>query len=168
MIGIALFVLFIATVLGANWAIVTFGVVPVGFGFMAPAAVFFAGIAFTCRDMLHESLGRIAVIAAILIGAALSWFVEPTFAIASGTAFLVSEFADFSVYSPLRSRGWLRAVAASNVAGLTADSILFLWLAFGSMDFLEGQLLGKIYMTVAAIAALWIARRIGVVSIRKN
>ena len=30
-------VLYIATIVGANWAISTFGLVPVGFGLMAPA-----------------------------------------------------------------------------------------------------------------------------------
>jgi uncharacterized PurR-regulated membrane protein YhhQ (DUF165 family) len=159
---------FIATVFGANWALSTFGFVPVGFGLLAPAGVFFAGAAFTCRDMLHETLGRKAVVLAILGGAFLSWWIEPTFAIASGTAFLASESLDYSVYSPLRARGWLRAVTASNVAGLVLDSALFLWLAFGSLDFIEGQIVGKVYMTALAVIALWIARRTGVVSLRRS
>lgn len=151
--------LFIGTVFGANWALSTWGFVPVGFGLMAPAGVFFAGLAFTCRDMLHEARGRRAVLVAIIAGAGLSWFIEPTFAIASGVAFLVSELGDFAVYSPLRARGWLRAVAASNAVGLVLDSALFLWLAFGSLDFIEGQVIGKAYMTALAIVVLWIARR---------
>ena len=157
---------FVATVFGANWALGEFGIVPIGFGLMAPAGVFFAGAAFTCRDMLHDAMGRPAVVTAIVIGAGLSWFLEPTFAVASGVAFLVSELGDFAVYTPLRSRGWLRAVAASNVVGLVLDSALFLWLAFGSLDFIEGQIVGKFYMTVAAIAGLWITRHY-VVSLRR-
>jgi uncharacterized PurR-regulated membrane protein YhhQ (DUF165 family) len=161
-------VLFIGTVFGANWSLSTFGIVPIGFGLMAPAGVYFAGLAFTCRDLIHDTIGRRGVVAAIIAGAALSWFVEPTFAIASGTAFLLSEFADYAVYAPLRSRGWVKAVVTSNVVGLTADSALFLWLAFGSLDFIEGQLVGKGYMTIAAIAALWVARRYHVVSLRQS
>ena len=145
---------FIACVFGANWAIQTFGFVPVGFGLMAPAGVYFAGLTFTFRDLAHERVGRGWVIVAIIIGAALSAIVSPTFAIASGVAFLLSEMADLAVYSPLRRRNWLGAVAASNTVGLVVDSALFLWLAFGSLEFLTGQVVGKAWMTVLAIIVL--------------
>ena len=145
---------FIACVFGANWAIQTFGFVPVGFGLMAPAGVYFAGLTFTFRDLAHERVGRGWVIVAIIIGAALSALVSPTFAIASGVAFLLSEMADLAVYSPLRRRNWLGAVAASNTVGLVIDSALFLWLAFGSLEFLTGQVVGKAWMTVLAVIIL--------------
>ena len=150
---------YISTIFLANWAIQTFGVVPVGLGLMAPAGVYFAGLAFTLRDLLQERLGRLWTVAAIVIGAALSSLVSPQFALASGVAFLLSELADFAVYTPLRRRAWVAAVVASNLVGLTIDSALFLWLAFGSLDFLPGQILGKVWMTAAAVAALWLWRR---------
>ena len=146
---------YIATIFCANWAIETFGLVPVGFGLMAPAGVYFVGLAFTFRDLAHDLAGRKPIIVAILIGALLSALVSPTFAVASGAAFLLSESADYAVYAPLRRRGWLRAVALSNVVGLMVDSALFLWLAFGSLDFLAGQIVGKGWMTVLAIVLLW-------------
>jgi uncharacterized PurR-regulated membrane protein YhhQ (DUF165 family) len=146
---------YIATIFGANWAIETFGLVPVGFGLLAPAGVYFVGAAFTFRDLAHDSVGRAGIVVAILIGAGLSAIVSPQFALASGVAFLVSELADFAVYTPLRKRGWLRAVALSNAVGLVLDSVLFLWLAFGSLDFLAGQVVGKTWMTLLAIAVLW-------------
>lgn len=149
---------FIGTVFGANWALSTYGVVPIGFGLSAPAGVFFAGLAFTARDMIHETRGRQWVLVAIAIGATLSWWIEPRFALASGVAFGVSEMVDLAVYSPLRTRGWLRAVAASNAVGLVVDSALFLWLAFGSLDFIEGQIVAKGYMTIGAIILLRIGK----------
>ena len=145
---------FIGCVFGANWAIETFGLVPVGFGLMAPAGVYFAGLTFTFRDLAHERVGRGWVFVAIIIGAALSALVSPAFAVASGAAFLLSETADLAVYTPLRRRSWLGAVAASNTVGLVVDSALFLWLAFGSLDFLAGQVVGKAWMTVLAIVVL--------------
>jgi len=147
--------LYIATIFAANWAIATFGFVPVGFGLMAPAGVYFVGAAFTFRDLAHEAVGRTWIVVAIVVGAGLSAIVSPQFALASGVAFLLSELADLAVYTPLRKRGWLRAVAVSNAVGLVVDSALFLWLAFGSLDFLAGQVVGKAWMTVAAIALLW-------------
>ncbi len=148
-------VLYVATIFGANWAISTFGFVPVGFGLLAPAGVYFAGVAFTLRDLTQERLGKGWTVAAIVLGAALSALVSPRFALASGVAFLLSELCDFAVYTPLRERSWLGAVALSNTVGLLVDSALFLWLAFGSLDFLAGQLLGKGYMTALAVLLLW-------------
>lgn len=157
--GIALGVGYVATIFLANWAISTFGTVPVGFGLMAPAGVYFAGLAFTLRDLLQEVAGKRAVIVSILMGAALSALVSPAFAIASASAFLFSELADFAVYTPLRRRRWLTAVIASNIVGLVVDSVLFLWLAFGSLTYLTGQVVGKAWMTALAIALLAVARQ---------
>lgn len=152
-------VLFIATIFLANWAIVTYGLVPVGPGLIAPAGVYFAGLAFTFRDLAQDRLGRGWVVAAIVAGALLSGLVSEKFALASGIAFLVSELLDFAVYSPLRERNWLGAVAASNVVGLVADSVIFLWLAFDSLQYLPGQVVGKAWMTLLAVAVLWLLRR---------
>lgn len=152
-------VAYIAVIVLANWAIDTFGVVPVGFGLAAPAGVYFAGLAFTLRDLTQEQLGRTWTVGAILIGAAVSALVSPAFALASGTAFLLSELADFAVYTPLRERNWLVAVALSNTVGLVIDSAVFLTLAFGSLAFLPGQVIGKLWMTALAVAVLWAFRR---------
>ena len=159
----------VAVVWAANWALETFGTVPVGFGYAAPAGVFFAGLAFGLRDLLHETGGRSWVAGAIVVGTAVSFIVSDavsipgghtSIAVASGAAFLISETVDFAVYAPLRERQWTAAVVASNLVGATADSLLFLWLAFGSVDFAAGQIIGKTYMTVPAVAAIfWVRRR---------
>lgn len=157
--GLGLGVGYVATIFLANWAISTFGTVPVGFGLMAPAGVYFAGLAFTLRDLLQEVAGVRAVVVGIVVGAAISAVISPAFAIASATAFLFSELADFAVYTPLRRRRWLTAVIASNLVGLVVDSILFLWLAFGSLAYLTGQVVGKAWMTALAVVVLAVARR---------
>ena len=156
-----LFVAYVATVPAANWLVDRFGVVPVGFGLRAPAAVYLVGVAFTLRDLLQEWAGRVFVVVGIVCGALLSFLVaSPQLALASGTAFLLSETGDFAVYTPLRDRGrFLEAVALSNTAGLVLDSVVFLQLAFGSLEFLGGQLLGKAVMTVVALPLLAFARR---------
>jgi len=167
-LGLAAIVAYVLTVVAANWAINRWGVVPVGFGLAAPAGVYFVGLAFTLRDVAQEALGRLWILAGIACGAGLSYLVTsqnaavpvPGFpsparlALASMLAFGFSELADFAVYTPLRERGWMRAVVASNAVGLVVDSILFLWLAFGSLTFLWGQIAGKALMTGAAVAVL--------------
>jgi uncharacterized PurR-regulated membrane protein YhhQ (DUF165 family) len=75
---------YIATIFAANWAIVTFGIVPVGFGLMAPAGVYFVGLAFTLRDAVQEYLGKRYTVLAVVAGASLSVLISPQFALASG------------------------------------------------------------------------------------
>jgi uncharacterized PurR-regulated membrane protein YhhQ (DUF165 family) len=157
--GIAFLVAYIATIFVANLFIRLFGVIPVGFGLMAPAAVYFAGLAFTLRDLVQESLGRVAVVSAILIGAGVSAALSPKVALASGAAFLVSELADFVIYTPLRSKNFLAAVAMSNSVGLVLDSVVFLSLAFGSLEFLPGQVVAKLYVTIASLIVLYPIRK---------
>lgn len=152
--------LFIATVLAANLAVAEFGVIPIGFGLSAPAGVYSAGLAFTLRDFVRERHGRNGVIIAIAGGVFLSALLEDVqrIALASAVAFALSESADALVYEPLRKRGWARAVVVSNLVGLTLDSVLFLSIAFGSLDFLAGQIVAKSYMTALAVAGLWVVR----------
>ena len=152
--------IYVLIIVFANWSIQKWGIVPIGFGLMAPAGVYFAGLAFSVRDALHEISDKYWIIGAILVGAIVSFLIEDggKIAIASGSAFLLSELADFAVYSPLRDRGKIRALFASNVVGLVADSILFLYLAFGSLEFLWGQVIGKAYMTGAVIVIMIVYR----------
>lgn len=160
-LGLATFAAYAGTVVAANWAIAHYGIVPVGFGLVAPAAVWFAGLAFTLRDLLHDLAGRFAVLGAIAVGAALSFATsEPRVALASAAAFTLSELADLAVYEPLRRRRWLLAVTASNIVGIVVDSALFLGLAFGSLAFLPGQIVGKAWMTVLAVALLAAGRTV--------
>jgi uncharacterized PurR-regulated membrane protein YhhQ (DUF165 family) len=145
---------YVLCIVAANATLALVGLVPVGFGLMAPAGVLWAGLALTMRDLTQDRLGKRAVVLAILAGAALSWLISPAFAAASGVAFLVSELADFAVYTPIKRRSWLLAIGLSNTVGLLVDSWLFLTLAFGNADFLPGLVLGKIWITLAAVAVL--------------
>jgi uncharacterized PurR-regulated membrane protein YhhQ (DUF165 family) len=158
-VGVLAMLAFVATVFAANWAINRFGIVSVGFGLHAPAAVYFAGLAFTLRDLVQHTLNKRAVVVAILVGAICSAFVSPHLAFASGTAFLVSELCDFAVYTPLARRRPLWAVVASNTVGATVDSLIFLSIAFGSLALFWGQLVGKTWVTLATLVVLLALRR---------
>ena len=157
-LGAAAWLMFVATVLVANWAVERYGIINVGFGLMAPAAVFVVGVAFTLRDIVHRTLGRWWAVAAIVVGCALSFIVSPTFALASAAAFGASELVDLGIFELLQER-FVLAVAASNVVGLVVDSIVFLLIGFGSLEFFWGQAIGKAWMTLLALPIVYGFRR---------
>jgi queuosine precursor transporter len=169
--GIVFLVLFALTIPAANWLIGHVGtaciapdgpcVVPVAPGLMAPSGVMMVGVALVLRDLLQRRLGAALSALAILLGTAISALLAPaSLVLASGVAFLLSEFADLAVYTPLARRRLVAAVVASSVVGLVVDSIVFLWLAFGSLDFLLGQVVGKAWMVLLSIPFVaWLRRR---------
>lgn len=151
LIKIAAFCGYIAAVVAANWLTNRFGFVPAGFGLMTTAGTYAAGAALLARDVVQDTTGRLSVLCAIAAGALLSAeFSTPALAVASGTAFLVAELADMAVYTPLRERGWARAVLVSNVLGAVLDTVVFLWLAgFPIWSAVPGQLVGKLLWATA-------------------
>lgn len=168
MIGFIALAAFAATIPAANWLIGNVGtfcvpngpcLIPVGFGLEAPSGVLMIGLALVLRDVVHERLGAWWAAGAIIAGAAISGLVAPpALVLASATAFLLSEAADMAVYTPLRRRQLVAAVIASGIAGAVIDSAVFLYLAFGSLDYLTGQVVGKMWMSLLAIPALMLWR----------
>ena len=84
----------------------------------------------------------------------------PALVAASALAFLLSEVADFAVYTPLQRRRLVLAVIASSCVGLVIDSVVFLLLAFGSLDFLAGQVVGKAWAVLVSVPLIRLLRRV--------
>jgi queuosine precursor transporter len=155
---------FIATIPTANYLIQHIGVtcvpngpclVPVLPGLLAPSGVLMIGLALVLRDAVHSTLGWRWSVLGIVCGAALSALLAPaSLVIASAVAFLFSELADLSVYAPMRKNRPVQAVLFSGVVGAVVDSVLFLLIAFGSLEFVAGQVVGKIWMSVIAALIL--------------
>jgi len=163
----------------ANWLIGNVGTVcvpdgpcllPVAPGISAPSGVLMIGLALVLRDLVQRRLGLRWAVGAIVAGALLSGFVAPpALVVASAAAFLISEMADLVVYTPLQKRRLVLAVFASGMVGLVVDSIVFLYLAFGSLDFLIGQVIGKTWMILLSLPVIWWLRsrdnRLGIVTV---
>src|ERR1700722_18788928 len=168
-LGLIAFVAFLALVPLANWMIQHVGtvcvprgpcLVPVAPGLMAPSGVLTVGVALVLRDVVQRCLGLIFGLVAIVLGTGLSMLVAPpSLVVASGLAFLISELGDFAVYTPLQQRRLMLAVIASSCAGLVVDSVVFLWLAFGSLDFLPGQVVGKLWAGLFSVPFIRLLRR---------
>ncbi len=167
--GVIALVLFALTIPAANWLIGHVGtvcvpngpcLVPVAPGIAAPSGVLMIGLALVLRDIVQRRLGPVAALGAIAAGALLSGLLAPTaIVVASVAAFLLSELTDFAIYTPLQKRNFVAAVAASSLFGLVVDSFVFLWLAFGSLDFLWGQIVGKAWMVLLALPLMHLLRR---------
>lgn len=168
--GLLFLLAFAACIPAANWLIGTVGtacvpggpcLIPVAPGIEAPSGVLMIGLALVLRDLVQRRLGLYWAAGAILAGAALSAsFAPPALVVASTAAFLLSEMADLAVYTPLQRRRLLLAVLASGAVGLVVDSVVFLQLAFGSLDYLAGQVIGKAWMVVLSLPVIaWLRRR---------
>lgn len=160
------FLAFLLTIPAANWMIGHVGhcipngpcLIHVWPGIMAPSGVLMIGAALALRDRVHHLYGAQAAFGAILAGAAVSALLAPpALVLASVAAYVISEAADLAIYEPLRRRNQSAAVLASGLVGSVIDSALFLYLAFGSLQFMAGQVIGKLEATVL-FAAIVFAR----------
>jgi len=167
--GFAFFAAFAACIPAANYLIQHVGTVclpdggpcliPVAPGLTAPSGVLMVGLGLVLRDLVQRRLGIWWSVAAIVIGAILSaTFSAPSLVLASAAAFLFSELADLLVFTPLQKRGLVLAAVVSSIVGLVIDSIIFLQMAFGSLDFIAGQIVGKTWMVLIAIPVLMLLR----------
>jgi uncharacterized PurR-regulated membrane protein YhhQ (DUF165 family) len=168
--GAAFLILYALTIPAANWMIGHGGsvcppngpcLIPVAPELMAPSGVVMVGLTLVLRDLVQRRLGPAASLAAIAVGVAISAaLAPPAIVIASAAAFLISELTDFAIYTPLQRRRFVTAVVLSSLAGLVVDSAVFLYLAFGSLDFLLGQIVGKAWMVLLTLPAIeWLRRR---------
>lgn len=168
--GIVVLAAYMLSIPLANWTIEHLGttcipggpcVVPVWPGIYCPTGSLMIGLSLVLRDVVQRLLGALSSVFAIMGGAALSLLVAPVdIAVASVSAFMFSEFMDFLVYTPLARRRFIVAVVASSMVGLVVDSILFLALAFHSLELLPGLVLGKTYIVLAILPVLyWVRRR---------
>lgn len=152
----------------ANWMIGHVGtfcvpdgpcMVPVWPGIAAPSGVLVIGFALVLRDLVQRRLGLTWSLVGIVVGAVISWIISPpNLVLASVVAFLFSELADTLVFTPLQRKGLILAVLASGLIGICVDSFLFLTLAFGSLNFLGGQIIGKIWSLLIALPLIRLSR----------
>lgn len=95
-------------------------------------------VAFLVTDLTNRQFGpaiaRRVVLVGFVVGVALSfWLSEPRIAIASGTAFLIGQLLDISVFNELRRQTWWKAPLIGSLVGTAIDTVLFFSLAFAPL-----------------------------------
>lgn len=163
--GLILLAIYVATVPVANWMISNIGTqdfpggphtIPVGFGFNAPSGVLVIGLALVVRDVIQRRYGKGVALLAITVGVVVSYVLaDPFIATASAVGFALGELTDFAIYTPMKRKSLVLAVAVSGIVGGIVDSLIFLQIAFGSVMYWEGQALGKAYVSVLAALVIW-------------
>lgn len=148
--------LYIAMIVAVNYGFSVVPLVKLPDGTMWPPMSLLVGFVFVVRDFAQREIGH-RVLLAMLVGAGLSWLMaDPYVAIASATAFLVSEAADWGVYSFTR-RPLHQRVLLSSLAGAPLDSAVFL----AAIGHLSAS--GVVTMTASKLAGAlivwWLMRR---------
>ena len=124
---------YIASILLVNWLFAPAQLVPsvtvwgtaLGDLYLANLVV---GLVFVLRDYAQREIGHKVLIATLIAGLITYSMVDPTIAVASITAFVLSEMADWAIYSftrrPLQSR-----ILISSLVAVPLDTVVFQHLA---------------------------------------
>lgn len=105
-------------------------------------------VAFLVTDLSNRAFGpakaRLVVIAGFAVAVVLSiYLATPRIAIASGTAFLVAQFLDISIFHRLRNGAWWQPPMFSSLVSSALDTVIFFGLAmapaFAGIDALFGM-----------------------------
>jgi uncharacterized PurR-regulated membrane protein YhhQ (DUF165 family) len=124
-----------------------------------PLMAFFVGLVFILRDYAQRYAGH-NVLIVMWLGLGLSVVLaDPMIAFASGLAFIVSELADWGVYTVTKKPFQHRVLISSAIA-VPLDSLCFLWgigmaswggiLAMSLSKFAASLLLYSVYHTMEA------------------
>jgi uncharacterized PurR-regulated membrane protein YhhQ (DUF165 family) len=150
--------LYLLSILLGNAFVIWFGIVTIG-GLSFPAGVFWIGLTFSFRDFVQRYWGDWAtwvwMIAASVITCFLNWQV----ALASVSAFLVSEGVDWYAYRVLK-KDFVWRVLISNLISCPLDSLIFVGLAFGLIwPVIGGQALLKYLSGLLVLPFILAGRR---------
>lgn len=118
-------ILYIALIVSVNIGFSITPLIPLPTGDMFPPMSLVVGLIFVARDFAQKEIGH-RVIIAMLVAAAISYYMaSPYVAVASLAAFLVSEFADWAVYT-FTKRPFAQRILLSSLVGTPLDSAVFL------------------------------------------
>ncbi|MDA0305280.1 MAG: hypothetical protein O3B76_03205 [Proteobacteria bacterium] len=148
--------LYIALIVAVNYGFTVVPLVEMPGGEKWPPMSLVVGLIFVARDFAQREIGHRVIIAMLLAGVLSYIMASPFVAVASLAAFLVSEFADWAVYS-FTGRPLAQRVLLSSALGTPLDSGIFLAL-IGHFS-----VIGVVVMTLSkmlgALVVWWMIRR---------
>jgi uncharacterized PurR-regulated membrane protein YhhQ (DUF165 family) len=128
-------------------------------------------VSYFITDLTNRYYGKVRARRVVFVGFVLAvllsvWLASPRIALASGTAFLVSQLLDVAVFDRLRARRWWQAPLLSSTLGSFVDTALFFALAFYGTDMpwvtlAIGDYGVKLAIAVALLLPWWLVARRG-------
>ncbi len=167
------FVLLMVLVVAASNYLVQFPFAHFGLQDLLTWGAFTYPVAFLVNDLANRRLGPVAARRVVFVGFILAvilsvWLATPRIAIASGSAFLVAQLLDTTIFHWLRREAWWQAPLLSSVIGSIIDTVLFFGLAFaplfGFVDQFFGMDDGSLGFAVPFVGRevpLWVSLGIG-------
>jgi len=153
--------LYVALMPLINWAFAGIPTIPLpemlGGGEWHPFTIV-TGLVLVARDFAQREIKH-WIFGAMLIGLSLSTLTAwPLIVVASGVAFLISETADWAVYT-FTKRPLSQRIMISSLIGAPLDQVLFLWLASQVVDglFAFGSIVTGI---VSKLIGAWVISRL--------
>jgi uncharacterized PurR-regulated membrane protein YhhQ (DUF165 family) len=144
-----------------------------GLGQVLTWGAFSYPVSFLVTDLTNRRLGtagaRKVVVAGFAIAVILSiWLATPRIAIASGTAFLVAQLLDVTIFDRLRHQAWWRPPLFSTLVSSMIDTVIFFALAFAAgfvfLDTVFAYPDGSLAVPVSFLggeAPLWVSLALG-------
>ena len=118
--------IYITTVVAINMAFAYIPPVVLFDGTIFTVGSVIAGLVFVARDFAQREVGHKAVLALMLAAGVLSYLLaDPFVAIASITAFAISEISDYIVYSKYKGE-FNKRVVVSSLVSVPIDTAVFL------------------------------------------
>jgi len=115
---------YVVLIVAVNYGFSVVPLIPL-LGEMWPPMSLVVGLIFVARDFAQREIGHKVILAMLFAGALSYVMADPFIAVASVAAFLISEFADWCVYS-FSKREFHERVLWSSVVGTPLDSVVFL------------------------------------------
>lgn len=126
-------------------------------------------VSYFVNDLTNRIKGPAAARKVVWVGFALAvvasaFLATPRIALASGTAFLVSQMLDIKVFDRLRRRAWWQPPLFSSAVGSAVDTVLFFALAFYAtgmpwVTLAIGDYGVKLAISLMMLAPWWFALR---------
>ncbi|HJO75449.1 MAG TPA: preQ0 transporter [Rhodospirillales bacterium] len=147
---------YIVLIVAVNYGFTVTPMVALPGGEQWPPISLLVGFIFVARDFAQREIGHRVIIAMLIAGGLSNVMADPFVAAASVAAFLISEFADWAVYS-FTGRPFAQRVLLSSAVGTPLDSIVFLgMIGHLSMVGVAAMTLSKM---LGALAVWWMIRR---------
>lgn len=144
-------VVYLGSILLANILTSHFQLIDVGF-MVFPAGTPFIGLTFSARDFVQRRYGKWKCWIWMGIACLLTTIFNPSLALASFSAFAVSEGCDWVIYTLMEKKPMSHRLIVSNLVSTPLDSATFGILAFGfQLAPIIGQIIIKFAFSLIAL-----------------